>query len=798
MKKILKLSCIFCACAFFGVSNAIDVTDRFHDLRLANMKTDAEKKIERIQAKICQIKAEQVDREERIKKIDKQLLADIQKTGDEELLSCISGRERLTFHCECTYLLDFLKKKGVPANVISVVRFQEQAKYYEYLCLFDKELGMVDDDWRLADIYQAFEYIGNQVFSKKAKKYVSFNAIVCSQEKTKALYDKFREDMAALMFEELKMFDKFMPDGDLEWTLIKDKFSPEKFDNLKSHGIIFSISTQSVALGVSQNLYPYLEKFLPLKQRLNDLNHMWLSQSVFNIESSKTINSLEAEVEQLTQQIPAQQEAIKKEKEAAKERWQNSLEKEIYDSSRAPTLKEKNDLYELDQFTRRHDIDETRIIDAETLINAMIMPMNEKVRLLNLLHNGSQEEIDAEVDQFLKESDFTALNPSYPSIRLFEAATSPFYAMFTQSTANVPVFKNSLIYHIASILFAGSRHSKVYRDEILTLIAWSRATAPALYDISEKDYFDEDPNCRVAITPTPYSAKRKLNFWSVDYGACACQNNVYINFAEKVFVGVIGGISPFPSRHGEAIYEVAAKTFFHEIGHIITMNIAHAIETSEVSAHSKSMVIGSESRTVERSKDRIEQTLARFRQLPQPALDSVREALEKLLSMNVKNNDDLFNSVEMLLTSDAMLERAMMHDIAEMMQIRGIFAHKYNGRNVLYLNKLSDASANAFAMEPFRTNHLGISIGSEDLEDLSALNFLLKNLVDSIKDVNINLSFYRALARAYGVDGKQYLNKVRYYSDQLNNHWILPHISLQYALCLMDEMAASVECPETF
>ncbi|MBR1734953.1 MAG: hypothetical protein IJ730_05855 [Alphaproteobacteria bacterium] len=455
-----------------------------------------------------------------------------------------------------------------------------------------------------------------------------------------------------------------------------------------------------------------------------------------------------------------------------------AIQNEIYDSSRALTSQEQQDMQMFaSKIIKKHGIDEIRIIDAESLINSMYLPKNEKNHFLYLLRDGKQEEIDAEVIRFLDVCEFHDEPASQLASRMsFYAASNKFakpYLLPINSSISIKDF-------ITDSLLTGIHYSPIYRDVIIALIAKFRSIKPMSYDLYSHEY-TELPSGSLFVTNN-----KKIKFFSnssISGETIFSKNEIHMNINDKTIFYVI---SPMSSGKGQGVYIPNISTLFHEMGHLLSGSIGIVTNCNPFLDFSKSatMAIASEAFITERNIENMKYNFDVIDNYSYEQLSFIKSAYKELFGLTFSDDNTIKKFLKEAENSDVLCTwLAEFQDNSELMQIHGFFTHLYKGKTVFYLNKLSDAAAFISLQFPMRVDHIGTSLIIDENDVDSSSDSELKKSVT----LNVNLDFYRMLAMAYGVNVYEYFRNIKNIQT-LPISWIIPAKSLIYALGFMKEM----------
>lgn len=712
MKKWLISSICFIS---FCVPSVINATNMVNEAEIDEEYLSQLRELERT-------KREHLDTLELRDKIKHELIANIQAAGDQELTAKIEtiGRfyvasyesfDSFTFRLQERHLL---RREIEDCEYILLNKY---VKLFDDILAGDSQWELIKEQMRNMSLSKILGSFLNGYHYEGYTPCINPIELLKSNPATRDTLDKMYEEFADWTDSKL---------GDLRNKL---KIDQEKFEAFKWACLsedIPHISHQSVpsatnfSLEYNPSLRKALERHCELKEQVEILDRIYVEEKLADIREKAISNKIGCYLRR--------REASKRAK----------LEQEVYDSSRALTQDElKNVAPLMSMIAKKHGISDVRIIDAESLITSMHLPVQEKQQLLSLLKHGSQEEVDAEIQQFLNESEFLDITLPHSLIR---------YSNIRNDVANA--------------LFWGAHDSPVYRDQILTLIAWSRATEPALYDTS-----------RYGLSTDLDYKKRRINFNATSEGSSAGYNNINMNFSEVLY---LNGISQDTCNHMDAFFSPNRRIIFHEIGHVISGNIGYVVDTVAPSRQ-KTMDIASESIIRRKDESIVAENMAFLRSLPADEIEQLRKGISLIfskmdirgLSLETSDKAEFLEIIERLYTSDSLFSNVVLvQNTTELMQILGLFSHTYKGNHILYINKLSDATASAFAKQPIRVDH-----GSEDsnetdssdvtVSDLEILG-LFKNITGKLKPAvkeEVNLAFYKVLVSAFGLDANEYFDR---------------------------------------
>ena len=682
----------------------------------------------------------------RLDRIDREIVKDIQKIADEcgkDQISDLLDYIREESVCKVSRIIDafdFMRQKGIDTQIIESIKKQEQEEYEKLIGKLDKFFKN-DPKWEFFKTNNLSpENINSGSWMKSNQEYIYLDNLLKQNSEAQKLFDEFKNQMKSITEKNIKKIKEDILKkhlvSDREWMLFDHEISD--INNLEWKSFLISSVNKipEVSLGLRETIERYIaggnsnqEKFKGLLNKYKQLNDAFLNAKMVEVglmPDEKTEEQLNAE-KILT----------------------NKIEKEIYESSRNPNEKEIEDLQDLRLIAEKHGVNEIRIIDAESLINALHLDESEKDRFQDLLKKGTQEEIENEIEDFIKNSKFNEeANPSNEEGYLRE--------------------------HVKNVLVRGAKKSKVYRDETIAFIAWSKANEPALYDVKTYPY----------IMDSEWQ-NRSTTFHAVKTGSKVFYKSIELDLSENRLGNFyLYGLSENQPSHRLAYIE-KRDSIFHEMGHVISGNMALATDVSLESYLNKqssdiAMEIAGESiilqneNLLKRSVRKGLQLLGNFTDFCTGgrASDFIKEKLMEVLGLNSKivlpkERESKIKLFEKLGSSDVLYTRFFLfHRPVELMQIMGISSGIHNGQNVLYLNKLSDCANSVLTGNYIRVDHNG---------DKKDWNFLLRfansvvlpNLAYLIKgEVGINLDFYKALIKAYGSDPDDYFRRLEENRDK--------------------------------
>ena len=721
MKKWLITSvCFICFCST-NVSNVINAMDATESARIGAEYLSQIKELKRVQQEHFSIL-------ELRNKIERELMADMRATGDQELIAEIDHRSHFCvsgFRGFCYFAFGMPNRRLLCQEIADC----EYILLNKYVRLFDNVLAGGDPKW---------EFLKEQISNRPASSIFNYflnshkyetedicpYEFVKSNPLTKDIVDHMYEEFADWTDSKLddlyeKYYKKLNVDNKtwefFRWACFSDKIPHIYHSSIPSDTNFYP--------EYNQRLNKALKRHGELKEQVEILDRIFVEAELADIHERAISNKI---AWYLRKHEAICNDALNRSKK-------EELEQEVYDASRALTPNELKDVTPLmSMIAQKHGISDVRVIDAESLITSMHLPEPEKQRLLYLLKHGSQEEIDAEIHRFLDESEFSDI-------------------IISQSLMRYSNIRND----VTSALLWGAHYSPIYRDQILTLIAWSRVTEPALYDIE-----------KYGLPTNPGHYQRKISFNATLEGSNASYNNINMNFLEVVY---LYGISLDTSSHVALFYDPNRKVIFHEIGHVISGNIGYIIDTEE-SSRQKTMDIAAESVIRRKDKSMIAENMAFLRSLPVDKIDQLREEVNLIFSksgirglqLEISDNTEFLETIERLYTSDSMFTNvALVQNTTELMQILGLFSHTHKGNHVLYINKLSDAAVNAFAKRPIRVDHDGETSNENDPSNLKRSE-LFEDIMRRLKPAakrELNLDFYKALISAFGMNASEYFDR---------------------------------------
>lgn len=683
----------------------------------------------------------------RLDRIDREIVKDIQKIADEcgkDQISDLLDYIREESVCKVSRTIDafdFMRQKGIDTQIIESIKKQEQEEY-------EKLIGKLDKFFKNDPKWEFFKTNNSSpgdikigCWMESNQECIYLDNFLKQNSKTQKLFDEFKNQMKSITEKNIKKIKKDILKkhlvSDREWMLFDHEISDINNLEWKSFLISSAQTIPEVSLDLRETIERYIagensnqEKFKGLLNKYKQLNDAFLNAKMVEVglmPDEKTEEQLNAE-KILT----------------------NKIEKEIYESSRNPNEKEIEDLQDLRLIAEKHGVNEIRIIDAESLINALHLDESEKDRFQDLLKKGTQEEIENEIEDFIKNSKFNEeADPSNEEGYLRE--------------------------HVKNVLVRGAKKSKIYRDETIAFIAWSKANEPALYDVKTCPYIMDSKKTYPYIMDSEWQ-NRSTTFRAVKTGSQAFYKNIDLDLSEnRPGNFYLYGLSENQPSHRLA-YNEKIDSIFHEMGHVISGNMALATDVSLESYLNKqssdiameiageSIILQNENRSVKKGL----QLLGNFADFCTGgrASDFIKEKFMKVLGLNSrivlpKERESKIKLFEKLGSSDALYTRVFLfHRPVELMQIMGISSGIHNGQNVLYLNKLSDCANSVLTGNYIRVDHNG---------DKKDRNFLLRfdncvvwpSLAYLIKGgVGINLDFYKALIKAYGSDPDDYFKRL--------------------------------------
>ena len=537
-------------------------------------------------------------------------------------------------------------------------------------------------------------------------------------EEAKAQQDRDYEESQKL-YKELEQTDRNL------WNDIRATGNPELLEVFRTTNTVCSVSPERIQLLASR------AEFKEFFDRFNAIKIMWENYS-----------------EKLQQQKQKDEEREKsielakvRAEEQAKSLLHRQLEQEIYMSSRNLTEQELKDVSPLMSIiAKKHGIDEVRIIDAQSLIEFTELPSDEKKRLLDLLNSG--ENIEEEIHHFIDKS-----------------------AFFDTPDIDTPDNPRSIRSNVTKSLVRMAASSPIYRAEILTLIAWSRATKQTLYDVQANGHLTDRPNRQIEFCASPKSSHTYNKIRTKIHGISFEEHNkINMNFFYKLFIYAISNNSP---NHIAIYSDPIDGILSHEIGHQISGNIGSVIDTYEDSIQ-KSMAIAAEFTTLEKDEEMFTEAQAMITTMPEEQFLTIKEELNKKftikgISLMIKDRNELLS----LSQSESFFARNLFHNIPELMQILGFFTHTHEGKQVFYLNKFSDAASRSFAGLPICTDHMGGDIDrikaaktSTSAESVREHEHPSDILTQAFIVKKANLNSYGALVSAFGVNPEEYFKRI--------------------------------------
>lgn len=456
---------------------------------------------------------------------------------------------------------------------------------------------------------------------------------------------------------------------------------------------------------------------------------------------------------------------IKEHRNEAKERVKEYVLEEIQTSSRELTKQETRDIAGLQVIVRKYGIQNFRVIDAESLIEAYNILPAEKTRLLELLSHGSLQDVYEEIKQFVDESFFD------------ERSFKDLKAKYKTSFFGEPTFKQIIL----ETLLNAAYRSPIHRAQIIALIAWSKAFAPMISNLEE--HFNEATKTHAHLQRySTIETKRQIHFICGDCGSFGDYDTITLDLF-NVSYGALYGVSSDFSNSYILYQQPITRMLFHEIGHIILSNIASVISSSTLTASGlRSMAVASEGFEIERDENAIQKNMEKIAKLNTAA--SI--ALMSQFSMPFFHiaPDTPVNFFSRFQNSNAAhTEVNEFQSEAELMQILGLFEKE----NIFYINKLSDFVASAFEGLPLRINHKGVLYGRKPIDSLLEFAPPTLQLVPYVKNIHLNPEFFKTLLFANGLSPAFYRERARM-NDPYANMWIIPMRSLSWALKYMNTM----------
>ena len=505
-------------------------------------------------------------------------------------------------------------------------------------------------------------------------------------------------------------------------------------------------------------------EFLDSQKSLKEKIFAFIPILLNNLIQKETFPTLVEKAENIEQTIRDQKKTVLK-----------HISKEIYDSSRKATPREKDNLTPLMSIVApKQNIQEIRFLDAKSLINTTHLPQEEKNRLINLAEHGSIQEIYREIlklidtlyfDEDSYRTTFRQFNEkqTYRNRSLFMlAASDPMYY-----SPKFPELRESLKEVITSYFCRGVLDSPVYKDLIITFIAHAKDSTLHLYDAEAKNNY---------FLPTPVIApNRKLGF-AVHNGSNAVHSQgfseiIHLNFFEKSF-SYWPFLSPSISEKPQLVFKSSDpyEALFHEIGHTITRNIARALYDNQMTEASLlPFAVFSNGLSIIRNKDIIEQNNQKIDSLTEDKYNLIGKNIddffdnmgtESILSGHLMPYAETDNFLKVFQESDEMFNCVnIFQGPWELLQILGITACPHEDKNILYINLLSDLAASLSEKQLMRMYHISYIYAARDQAEKTEISPIIEDIFlksNYIKEKKINGDFYKALLAVFNISPEKY------------------------------------------
>lgn len=488
-----------------------------------------------------------------------------------------------------------------------------------------------------------------------------------------------------------------------------------------------------------------------LKEKLNQYEKLYLQCK----NRENIIHIYTHEIDRLNEQKRMQVEQ-------AEYRLSVNEGEEIYRASRALSKSESRNMGPLMALARMHDIDEIRVFDAESLINSYYLSEEDRAHFLHLLKTESLEEVLQAIAGFVEESFFDEESLS-STIQEIQRRQRVFTHVPTSSLAFSPFeairFPQTLKETIHGLLREAAAISPVYRNAIIMLIALYRT------EIAASCYYGRWTSPWTPIKRLRLTFRTSLNGSGVPEGE---PNTVNLNLAEIVFTN---SIQNFDSDEECSCYHSTLKTLLHEIGHIITIPLVSDISGDSVNP-SKATDIAARSLRFKRNNALARELINFVCSLPDEKLLTVAVDYEHHMPFVSipKEREKIIGFFRSLLTSDRFdFSVILINRPEELIQIFGLSSFRYNGRNILCVNLLSDHAAQMNAGWPIRIDHVGESYGEKSRDDYKYNPITVKINQEMLGSftTHVNLNFYRIMLRAYGVNPDQWQARVHENTNML-------------------------------
>ncbi|GHT92822.1 hypothetical protein FACS1894122_07150 [Alphaproteobacteria bacterium] len=373
-------------------------------------------------------------------------------------------------------------------------------------------------------------------------------------------------------------------------------------------------------------------------------------------------------------------------------------------------------------------IDEVRFIDAKTLIDHMNLSDEKFKKNLSRLVDTTKE--DAE-----------KLKEIHRLIDTFIISKSTF--------ADTALKKN-----IERDLHERAEDSQTYRNLILTLIAWSEAS-PKICD-AIADGFE-----RCFSKKIKFSQNLELNGRSAynEISLCYQRHTLHSSLFGCQSDNLIDGLYWQQDPKGQLL--------FHEIGHTISANIATADHMLGLD-DALSMKIASTLANVVVNPDALKEQIKLINSLEEQYNDSPEKlhslvmAYNKACRTQCKNVNDVKAHRESVNTLEALI-KDIFETPMEILQIAGLHCAKHSGKNILYINKLSDFALRAEMGQPIRYDHSAKTTALPGAITSPEYDFAKSVVSDRFEACGrlaicngINRPLHEALFQAFGYDMVDY------------------------------------------
>ena len=653
------------------IAHKIEVTDVSQSLELA--------KLEKKYLEICQ----KIRTKEKVFSwIEEQLKTIIIHTGDKKLISFIRNNDFNALDID-TNLAQISKNIGISDETILTIKSKEDELISKYKCRFDKIFSQGNDIWD--DLKNNNEF--------------------CKQEHWLTMKDLTQGNPdAEKLFEDMIMEIK-----SLRKDILKDLSSEISLDK--------------------KEMWEYAKyKFLLSNNLFNSCNIGWEHESCFRYIDQNGDEELK-ELANYYRRINFDLATLKAHKtyleEKAEARVKEHTLKELEEASRELRSEEKEDIAPLMKRITEHGIKNIRVIDAETLISGYDLSDRERKYFLGLLREpGISNNVCKAIEDFAKNSCFEEalfrerLKEKYQNFYFLSDETRQLFqdeidknpslsrrvinfcsfGFFAQKSNQPNLFKQV----VSDALIYAAKTSDIYKEQIIALMAWSKAS-PLISnkEVEFKTFSGKEVDFKT----------RQMIFICGDKGSMA-GNNVIVWDLFSIF-NTYCLPKDFNDTHIAEKIEVPLdplKALLHEIGHIILSDLIESTVDRDFNKQ-KSMEIVSEGFVLNRDKVAVEENLSKIAPFEEKLLKKLMEGSSRNYLRLKEKRGEFFRRIQ---TDDMICAgRNEFYSQSELAQILGFFGDN----KTIYINLLSDFMSSVMVGAPIRINHSGKLEGKTEVKD---------------------------------------------------------------------------------